>query len=164
MSSVQVKDPEAADKLAVQNAMTALKLSERAVPDSNGSQHDQIKIMAKSTASLVHEYMVMSAQWESDLLLEMLCGLCSLMCDGVRLEDLLDRNRGRERYTEMAVADEPLQMCTGVPPAKSMTPLEERHSQWKTIGSVPLWRGSHLRKKTSLGPDHVSERAASQFP
>lgn len=45
-----MNEPEAADKLATQKAMTALKLSDKAVPDSNGSQQDQIKIIANSTA------------------------------------------------------------------------------------------------------------------
>lgn len=44
-----MSEPEAADKLATQKAMTALKLRASAVPDSKGSQQDQMKTMANST-------------------------------------------------------------------------------------------------------------------
>jgi hypothetical protein len=54
-------------------------------------------------------------------------------CDGVRVGDLRERNKGYERYTDIAVAVAPELICTGVPPAKSRTPRSLRKPPPQTI-------------------------------
>lgn len=99
--------PLAAQRFVTHKAITDLKLNARVVPASKASHEPQILIRARS--------------WQSEL-----TGRWTTKWDGVRVDDLRERNNGYERYTDKAVAVAPELICTGVPPAKSTTPRSMR--------------------------------------
>ena len=114
--AAQVIAPAAAQRLVTHIAITDLKFRLRVVPASNASQEFQIMTRARS--------------WHMEL-----WGRWSAKCEGVLVEDFRDRKSGHDKYRLRAVAVAPLQIWTGVPPAKSSTPSSPR----KPVSDQTIW-------------------------